>query len=122
MTKGTQHNLGKKLTPKQKKFADKYLETGNGTKAAKEAYDVKNNVVAGAVSYENLRKPQIEAYLESHVQLAQNELIKILKKKDAKDTDKIAVAKDILDRTQGRPVQRQINANTDTDKEYRWAE
>lgn len=50
------------LTPKQKAFADEYLKCGNATEAAKKAgYKEKAAYATGA---ENLRKPQIIAYIE----------------------------------------------------------
>lgn len=50
------------LTPKQKAFADYYIECGNATEAAKRAgYKEKAAYATGA---ENLRKPQIIAYIE----------------------------------------------------------
>lgn len=50
-----------KLTPRQDKFIDKYLETGNGAKAAREAgYSERS---AREMAVENLAKPIIEATL-----------------------------------------------------------
>lgn len=50
------------LTPKQKAFADYYLEKGNATEAAKLAgYSEKTAYAMGA---ENLRKPQISHYID----------------------------------------------------------
>mgnify|MGYP001623078377 FL=1 len=50
-----------KLTPKQKAFADEYLICGNATEAAKKAgYKEKAAYAMGA---ENLKKPQISAYI-----------------------------------------------------------
>lgn len=50
-----------KLTPKQKAFADEYLICGNATQAAKKAgYKEKAAYAMGA---ENLKKPQISAYI-----------------------------------------------------------
>lgn len=49
------------LTVKQKAFADEYIKCGNATKAAKKAgYSEKTAEVIG---YENLRKPEIAAYI-----------------------------------------------------------
>lgn len=49
------------LTPKQKAFADEYLKCGNATEAARKAgYKEK---AAYAIGAENLRKPQISAYI-----------------------------------------------------------
>lgn len=50
------------LTPKQKAFADYYIELGNATEAAKKAgYSEKTARFMGA---ENLTKPNILAYIE----------------------------------------------------------
>ena len=61
-----------KLTPKQKKFADKYMETGNGVEAAKEAYNLGGKGgtneyhTAGSIASENLKKPAIKKYIEEN--------------------------------------------------------
>lgn len=50
-----------KLTLKQKAFADAYIETGNGTEAAKKAgYSERS---AGQISDQNLKKHEIQAYI-----------------------------------------------------------
>lgn len=49
----------RKLTPKQKEFIQRYIETGNGTQAALEVYDVNNNNTARSIASENLTKPAI---------------------------------------------------------------
>lgn len=50
-----------KLTPKQKAFADYYIECGNAAEAARRAgYSKKTAEVIGR---ENLRKPTISAYI-----------------------------------------------------------
>ena len=54
------------LTPKQKAFADYYLECGNATEAAKRAgYKEKAAYAMGA---ENLKKPQILTYIAERQQ------------------------------------------------------
>ena len=51
-----------KLTPKQKRFCEEYLKSGNATDAAKKAgYKEK---AAHSVGAENLRKPVISAYIK----------------------------------------------------------
>lgn len=51
-----------KLTPKQKKFCEWYIKTGNASEAARKAgYKEKNAPFMGA---ENLKKPQIKAYID----------------------------------------------------------
>lgn len=51
------------MTPKQKAFADYYIQTGNATEAARKAKYKGNNITLGAVGAENLKKPQIAAYI-----------------------------------------------------------
>ena len=45
-----------KLTVKQAKFFKEYLKDGNGTRAAKVAYNVKDDNSASSLAYETLRK------------------------------------------------------------------
>ena len=56
------------MTPKQKAFADYYIETGNATKAAGKAGYRGNNITLGAVGAENLKKPQIAAYIAERME------------------------------------------------------
>lgn len=59
-----------KLTPRQKAFAEYYIECGNCTEAARKAgYSEKTSRSIGA---ENLTKPDISAYIAERMQ-AQNE-------------------------------------------------
>lgn len=54
-----------KLTEKQKRFVDYYIETGNKTEAAKRAgYSEKT---AASIGDENLRKPVIKAAIEGRL-------------------------------------------------------
>lgn len=54
-----------KLTEKQKKFADYYIELGNATQAAINAgYATKAAYQTGS---ENLRKPQIKSYIDDRL-------------------------------------------------------
>lgn len=56
----------KKLTVKQKRFADNYIETGNARQSAINAgYSEKTSAETG---YENLNKPHIARYIEGKLQ------------------------------------------------------
>lgn len=69
-----------KLTPKQKAFADYYIELGNATEAAiKAGYSKKT---AKEVGYENLTKPHIKSYID--------EIMKEI------ESDRIAKAEEVL--------------------------
>lgn len=67
-----------KLRPKQKRFADEYIITGNATEAARRAgYSEKTCSVIGD---ENLRKPNIKKYIDDR--MAQLEDATIAKEKE----------------------------------------
>jgi hypothetical protein len=68
------------LTPKQKLLADAYIETGNGTQAALQAYDTTDPNVAAVIGYENLRKPQIMAYISARCKEANLTIDRVLGK------------------------------------------
>jgi phage terminase small subunit len=54
-----------KLTPKQKRFCEEYLKYANASEAAKKAgYSLKTAPFIGA---ENLKKPQISAYIKRRI-------------------------------------------------------
>lgn len=62
-----------KLTEKQRRFADYYIETGNGAEAAKKAgYKSKNLYVTAS---ENLTKPNIKQYIDEKLTEMSNKRI-----------------------------------------------
>lgn len=62
-----------KLTPKQKAFADFYIETGNATESAKRAgYSEKT---AKVIACENLTKPYVREYVDSMLKEIGNQRI-----------------------------------------------
>lgn len=54
-----------KLSVKQQKFADLYIETGNATQSAIDAGYAKKS--ARSVGSENLTKPDIKEYIDKHM-------------------------------------------------------
>ena len=58
--------MSKRLTLKQLKFIQIYIESGNATKAAMEAYNCKNENVAKSLGSENLTKPDIACEIEKY--------------------------------------------------------
>lgn len=106
---------GKKLTFKQKKFADKYLETGNGGKSAKEVYDVKTDSVARSIASENLTKPNVREYLESKAEVAAS-IIFDLAKNSQNDAVRLNASKDIMDRSGYKAVDRsEVRMNVESE-------
>lgn len=70
-----------KLTPKQKAFADHYIRLGNASEAARQAgYSEKTAPFIGA---ENLRKPQISAYIAERM--------------DKQDQSRVADANEVIE-------------------------
>jgi len=62
-----------KLTEKQKRFIDYYIELGNATEAARRAgYSEKT---AAETGYENLRKPNIKNYIDKRLKQLEDERI-----------------------------------------------
>ena len=60
-----------KLTEKQKRFADYYIETGNITEApVKAGYSKKT---ARVIGQENLQKPAIKSYIDEKLETMQDE-------------------------------------------------
>lgn len=102
------------LTIKQQKFCDAYIETGNGSEAARQAYDIggkggplvdsNKETSAGAISGENLKKPSIRGYLDSEVKAAKLRIVE-LSKTAMMEPVRLAANKDICDRTEGKPIQ-----------------
>lgn len=65
--------MSKKLTVKQKKFADEYIISGNATEAAiKAGYSKKT---ASVIGNENLRKPYIKSYIDERMKELKKETI-----------------------------------------------
>lgn len=63
----------RKLTVKQKKFADNYIKLGNATEAAKQAGYSKNT--SRQIGNENLTKPYIKFYIDKKMKEIEDEEI-----------------------------------------------
>jgi phage terminase small subunit len=62
--------MAAKLTPKQRKFADYYIELGNATEAARKAgYSQKT---AKQIGQENLTKPDLKFYIDERLKELQS--------------------------------------------------
>ncbi len=66
-------NKPQKMTEKQKKFCDFYLQTFNGTQSAiKAGY---SEDTAYSIANENLKKPEIQSYIKERTEKASNSRI-----------------------------------------------
>lgn len=54
----------KRLSKKEKIFAEVFIKTGNGTVAALEAYDTDKENIAANIAHQNLRKPKIQNVIQ----------------------------------------------------------
>ncbi len=97
--------MARKITKKQKAFADKHLETGNGTKSALETYDTQDENTAAVIASENLRKPKIIEYLEGHGKNAATEIVRLGLKANNENV-RLGANKDILDRIGLKPTEK----------------
>jgi hypothetical protein len=86
------------LTPKQQKFAQNYLETGNATEAASRAYKPKNRATARVIGSENLTKPNIKAFLEEKAPDAESMICQLSQSAKSENV-RLNASRDILDRT-----------------------
>ncbi len=58
---------GFNLTPKQRAFANAYIETGSAPEAAMSAYNCSNRNSARVMAHRNLNNVKVQAYLSSQV-------------------------------------------------------
>jgi hypothetical protein len=105
----------KKLTRKQKAFADILLENPklSATKAALRSYNTTDRTTASVIATENLAKPSIMKYLNDHASDAENTLLEVMNY--SKDSGRenpsyaavaVSAAKDVLDRVHGKATQK----------------
>lgn len=103
--------MSRKITKKQKDFADNYLKTGNGRQSALKTYNTKSPIVAGSIATENLTKPNVQQYLQDNAELAANHMVKLMLKAKSENVQQLA-SKDILDRSGYKPTDKhQIEGN-----------
>ena len=55
------------LTPKQKAFADAYIETGSAPEAALSAYNCSNRNSARVMGYKTRHNPKVRSYMQEQV-------------------------------------------------------
>ncbi len=95
-----------KLTRKQKAFADEIINSPKqpNSDAIKKTYNVTDTNTASQMALENLRKPEILAYMNTYKDKAQEVIVDLLD--DNNSRIQLDSAKDILDRTAGKAIQR----------------
>ena len=118
--------MSKKLTPKQKKFADNYIESGNATQSAiKAGYSRKT---AKSVGSENLTKPDIKSYIEKKMKEVEShkimdakeamELLTRIARGEEKETVIVGTADGLASTTKEADLKTRINATKELLKRY----
>lgn len=98
------HNI--KLTRRQKAFADHLLSNPreSATKAVEKTYAVTSYGAARAIASENLTKPNIQLYLNEHVEKAKNRVVQLIDSE--KEEIALRASDSVLDRVLGKATQR----------------
>lgn len=118
--------MSKKLTPKQKKFADNYIESGNATQSAiKAGYSRKT---AKSVGSENLTKPDIKSYIEKKMKEVEShkimdakeamELLTRIARGEERETVVVGTADGLASTTKEADLKTRINATKELLKRY----
>lgn len=102
--------MTERLTKKEKGFADDYIETGNGTKAALDNYNVSNENTAASIASQNLRRVKIQEYIQQHAEAAESMIYSLSQNAQAENV-RLGASKDILDRAGFKPIEQSININ-----------
>ena len=92
----------KKATFKQKKFVEKYLEHGNGTRAALEVYNTDDENSASSIATENLQKLEVQELFKLFSKPASIRTYELMKQDDNLAVA-LGAAKDIQDRAGYKP-------------------
>jgi phage terminase small subunit len=104
----------RRLTKKQRDFANAYIDSGNGTQSALIAYDTTSANTAHSIASENLRKPTVREYIESNAQRAAEIVLELANYSEV-DAVRLNAAKDIQDRAGFKPVDKSITTNVNID-------
>lgn len=118
--------MSNELTPKQKKFADNYIESGNATQSAiKAGYSRKT---AKSVGSENLTKPDIKSYIEKKMKEVEShkimdakeamELLTRIARGEEKETVIVGTAVGLASTTKEADLKTRINATKELLKRY----
>jgi phage terminase small subunit len=102
--------MSRTITKKQKKFADKYLDSGNGAVSALHSYNTQDYNTAAVIANENLKKPNVIEYLKSQAQAAAERVI-VLAESAENETVRLNANKDILDRSGYKAVDKVLSTN-----------
>lgn len=118
--------MKRKLTPKQQKFADEYIKSGNAADAARKAGYSKRS--ARSVGQENLTKPDIKQYIDERMaEIASKrimdateavELLTSIARGETKETVYIGTADGVYEKHKEADLKTRISATKEILKRY----
>ena len=118
--------MKRKLTPKQRKFADDYIKSGNAADAARKAGYSKRS--ARSVGQENLTKPDIKQYIDERMaEIASKrimdateavELLTSIARGETKETVYIGTADGVYEKHKEADLKTRISATKEILKRY----
>ncbi|WP_102115810.1 terminase small subunit [Lactiplantibacillus plantarum] len=118
--------MKRKLTPKQQKFADEYIKSGNAADAARKAGYSKRS--ARSVGQENLTKPDIKQYIDERMaEIASKrimdateavELLTSIARGETKETVYIGTADGVYEKHKEADLKTRISAAREILKRY----
>ncbi|MGL3695840.1 terminase small subunit [Lactiplantibacillus plantarum subsp. plantarum] len=118
--------MTRKLTPKQQKFADEYIKSGNAADAARKAGYSKRS--ARSVGQENLTKPDIKQYIDERMaEIASKrimdateavELLTSIARGETKETVYIGTADGVYEKHKEADLKTRISATKEILKRY----
>lgn len=113
-----------KLTPKEKQFADNYIENGNARQAIKDTYNIGGkggrtdpdgmDSTADQMAIQTLRKVRVQQYLEDKAEVAASIIFELAQNSEM-DNVRLGASKDIMDRAGYKPVEKSINLNVEAE-------
>ncbi|MGN5467571.1 terminase small subunit [Lactiplantibacillus plantarum] len=118
--------MKRKLTPKQQRFADEYIKSGNAADAARKAGYSKRS--ARSVGQENLTKPDIKQYIDDRMaEIASKrimdateavELLTSIARGETKETVYIGAADGVYEKHKEADLKTRISATKEILKRY----
>ncbi|PRO95748.1 terminase small subunit [Lactiplantibacillus pentosus] len=118
--------MKRKLTPKQQRFADEYIKSGNAADAARKAGYSKRS--ARSVGQENLTKPDIKKYIDEQMaEIASRrimdateavELLTSIARGETKETVYIGTADGVYEKHKEADLKTRISATKEILKRY----
>ncbi|MCT3284628.1 terminase small subunit [Lactiplantibacillus pentosus] len=118
--------MKRKLTPKQQRFADEYIKSGNAADAARKAGYSKRS--ARSVGQENLTKPDIKQYIDEQMaEIASKrimdareavELLTSIARGETKETVYIGTADGVYEKHKEADLKTRISATKEILKRY----